>query len=187
MFVTRLRGASALLLLLWATGCAAPHWTKPGITDAAWVQDRDACAAAAMRVQSTAPAMPAVPPLSMSASQLDADRMSTVFTQRQWQQEIFASCLRAKGDQPARESRPYPGEGLLPRMCSLLRSRLFSRHHQDVTTAKASMHPRVRASFRPCLGSQAPRAPDGKGHAGPLCSTAMGAAGSGMVLIAPLG
>jgi hypothetical protein len=103
---TRLRGASALLVLRWATGCAATVWTKPGLTGAVWMRDRDACAAAAMRAQGAATAMPAVPPLSMSPSQLDADRMSTVFTQRDRQQARFASCLRAKGYQPARASRP---------------------------------------------------------------------------------
>ena len=103
---TRLRGASALLVLRWATGCAATVWTKPGLTEAEWVRDRDACAAAAMHVSSTAAAMPAMPPLSTSPSQLDAYRMSTVFTQRDRQEALFLSCLRAKGDQPARESRP---------------------------------------------------------------------------------
>jgi hypothetical protein len=101
-----LRRASTIVILLWATGCAAPHWTKPGITDAEGVRDRDACAAAAMRVQGAAASMPAVPPLSMSPSKLDAYRMSTVFTQRDRQEAFFASCLRAKGYQPARESRP---------------------------------------------------------------------------------
>jgi hypothetical protein len=95
--MTRLRHASAILVLLWATGCAATPWTTPGVTDAEWVRDRDACAAASM---------PAVPPLSASPSKRDAYRMSTVFTQRQPQQARFASCLRAKGYQPARELRP---------------------------------------------------------------------------------
>jgi hypothetical protein len=97
---------SAIFILLWATGCAATLWTKPGLTDAEWTRDRDACATAAMRVPGAATAMPAVPPLSMSPSKLDAYRMSTVFTQRQRQEALFASCLRAKGYQPARESRP---------------------------------------------------------------------------------
>jgi hypothetical protein len=101
-----LRRASTILVLRWATGCAATVWTKPGVTEAAWVWDRDACAAAAMRVPGTAASMPAVPPLAMSPSKLDAYWMSTVFTQRDRQEALFASCLRAKGDQPARESRP---------------------------------------------------------------------------------
>jgi hypothetical protein len=49
--------------------------------------------------------MPAMPPLSTSPSKLDAYRMSTFFTQRDRQEARFVSCLRAKGDQPARESR----------------------------------------------------------------------------------
>ena len=77
------RGASAILVLLWATGCAATFWTKPGVTDAEWVRDRNACAAAAMRVQGSTASMPAVPSLATSPSQLDAYRMSTFFTQRQ--------------------------------------------------------------------------------------------------------
>ncbi len=104
--MTKLRRASALLVLLWATGCAATVWMKPGLTEAAWVRDRDACAAAAMRVSGTAAAMPAVPPLSASPSKLDAYRMSTVFTQRQRQQALFVSCLQEKGYQRAGESRP---------------------------------------------------------------------------------
>jgi hypothetical protein len=72
---TRLRGVSAILVLRWATGCAAT-------------------------------AMPAVPPLSMSPSKLDAYRMSTFFTQRQRQQARFASCLMEQGYQPAYESCP---------------------------------------------------------------------------------
>ena len=101
-----LRGASVILVLLWATGCAATVWTTPGVTEAEWVRDRDACMAAAMRVSGTAASMPAVPPLSASPSKLDAYRMSTVFTQRDRQEALFVSCLRAKGYQPARESRP---------------------------------------------------------------------------------
>jgi hypothetical protein len=42
----------------------------------------------------------------MSPSKLDADRMSTVFTQRDRQEARFASCLRAKGYPRAGESRP---------------------------------------------------------------------------------
>ena len=103
---TRPRHASALLGLLWATGCDATFWTKPGVTEAEWVRDRDACAAAAMRVSGTVASMPAVPSLSASPSKLDAYRMSTFFTQRDRQEARFASCLRAKGYQPARESRP---------------------------------------------------------------------------------
>jgi hypothetical protein len=103
---TRLRHASALLILLWATGCAATVWTKSGVTEAEWGRDRDACMAAAMRAQGSTASMPAVPPLSASPSKLDAYRMSTVFTQRQRQEALFASCLLAKGYQPARESRP---------------------------------------------------------------------------------
>ena len=98
-----LRRASAILILIWATGCAATRWTKPGVTDAEWVRDRDACAAAAMLVHGSATAMPSVPPLSTSPSKLDAYRMSTVFTQRQRQQELFSSCLRTKGYQRASE------------------------------------------------------------------------------------
>jgi hypothetical protein len=101
-----LRRASAIFILLWATGCAAARWMKPGVTDAAWERDRDACMAAAMLVQGSAPAMPAVPPLSMSPSKLDAYRMSTVFTQRQRQEALFASCLEEKGYHQAHESRP---------------------------------------------------------------------------------
>jgi hypothetical protein len=59
-----------------------------------------------MHVWGTAASMPAVPSLSASPSQLDADRMSTFFTQRDRQEAHFASCLRAKGDQPARASHP---------------------------------------------------------------------------------
>jgi hypothetical protein len=105
---TRLRRASAILVLLWATGCAATLWTKPGVTEAEWVRDRDACAAAAMYVPGATAAMPAVPSLATSPSKLDAYRMSTVFTQRQRQQALFASCLRAKGYQQANESLPSP-------------------------------------------------------------------------------
>ena len=101
-----LRRASTLLVLRWATSCAATVWTTPGVTEAAWVRDRDACAAAAMRVSGTVASMPAVPSLSASPSKLDAYRMSTVFTQRDRQEALFVSCLRAKGYQPARESRP---------------------------------------------------------------------------------
>jgi hypothetical protein len=96
---TRLRRASAILVLLWATGCVATRWTKPGGTDAEWERDGDVCAAAAMRAQGLAIAMPAVPPLATSPSKLDAYRMSTFFTQRQRQQARFASCLREKGYQ----------------------------------------------------------------------------------------
>jgi hypothetical protein len=101
-----LRRTSAILVLLWTTGCAATHWTKPGVTDAEWGRDRDACAAAAMGVPGVAASMPAVPPLSASPSKLDAYRMSTFFTQRDRQEALFTSCLRAKGYQPAHESRP---------------------------------------------------------------------------------
>jgi hypothetical protein len=97
------RCASALLVLLWATGCAVTFWTKPGVTAAEWVRDRDACAGAAMYVPGATAAMPAVPSLSTSLSKRDAYRMATVFTQRQRQQPLFASCLRAKGYKQARE------------------------------------------------------------------------------------
>jgi hypothetical protein len=83
--------------LLWVTGSATTPWTTPDVTDAERGQDHDACMAAAMRAQGIAPAMPAVPPLAMSPSQLDADRMSTVFTQWDREEARFASCLKAKG------------------------------------------------------------------------------------------
>jgi hypothetical protein len=101
-----LRGASVIFVLLWATGCAATVWTTPGVTDAAWGRDRDACAVAAMHAQGSMASMPAVPPLSASPSKLDAYRMSTVFTQRDRQEARFASCLMEQGYQPARASRP---------------------------------------------------------------------------------